>query len=173
MSNKDKALKFMRKERLLGVCTLDFVIAEGDRVVLLDVLDKENGGILEIPSFITDIFGSPLVGCKFSEVHINNQDYKEFNAFELCSGMLSKRLKLVFKNPMNVIGMSYMFYNCKLLEELDIRGIDMSNVKDIRGMFTGCDRLKNIKCSEQTIRCMEGKIKSGLRNIKINNNNNI
>ena len=41
--------------------------------------------------------------------------------------------------------MSYMFYQCISLEELNIDNFDTYNVKDMKGIFCECIKLKEIK----------------------------
>ena len=147
-SNSELAELYDRKQRLLGNKVIEFIVVDEDNVLLLRVLDKENEGRLEIPSFITGIIGSdPLNKCNYSEIYINNRDDKEFIARGLCSGMESRKLKVKFKNWSNVVDMGYMFNVCKNLEELDLDGIDTSRVRSMRGMFNRCKRLKRIDVS--------------------------
>ena len=41
----------------------------------------------------------------------------------------------------SVTDMSYMFKNCSYISDLDLTGWDTSNVKTIKGMFEGCEKL--------------------------------
>ena len=81
LSNRDMAKIYDKKQRLVGEL-LRYELLEDDRVLLIDVLDKENSGRLVIPRFITDIRyrelpfygenGYALKGCKYREVYIDN-----------------------------------------------------------------------------------------------------
>ena len=42
---------------------------------------------------------------------------------------------------------SYLFYGCKLLEELDLSNFDTSRVKEMHYMFNGCSALKSLDLS--------------------------
>ena len=53
-----------------------------------------------------------------------------------------KKIKL---NTDKVDNMSYMFYQCISLEELNIDNFDTINVKDMKGIFCECKRLGEIK----------------------------
>ena len=54
LSNHDMAKIYDKKQRLVGEL-LRYELLDDARVLLIDVLDKENSGRLVIPSFITDI----------------------------------------------------------------------------------------------------------------------
>ena len=43
--------------------------------------------------------------------------------------------------------MSYMFYGCEILKELDVGKFKTDKVKDMSGMFSGCKKLKNLNVS--------------------------
>ena len=73
------------------------------------------------------------------------------NVISLCG--LFKGRKNITKIKFNkfyrttIIDMSYMFYECSLLEECDISCIKTKNVKDMRCMFSGCSSLINLDLS--------------------------
>ena len=46
-----------------------------------------------------------------------------------------------------VTNMSYMFYNCKKLEYIDLSNFDTSNVTDMRSMFYDCDTITSLDLS--------------------------
>jgi len=66
-------------------------------------------------------------------------------------GMFNKCYKLKEIKGLNtfitnkVSDMSYMFGYCFELEYLDLSNFDTSNVINMAGMFTECNKLKNIK----------------------------
>ena len=39
--------------------------------------------------------------------------------------------------------MSYMFYNCSNLTNINLSSFDTKKLKHMSGMFLGCDKLKN------------------------------
>ena len=47
----------------------------------------------------------------------------------------------------NVTNMSYMFYDCKNLESLDLSGFYTLNVTDMESMFAGCENLESLDLS--------------------------
>ena len=51
-------------------------------------------------------------------------------------------------NTSKVTDMSYMFYNCSKLENLDVRALDTSNVTSMSSMFYNCSKLKNLDVSK-------------------------
>ena len=63
-----------------------------------------------------------------------------------CSSLTSITFGDYF-NTSNVKDMSYMFYYCSALTELDLSGFDTSNVKDMSYMFSNCTSLKAIDLS--------------------------
>lgn len=50
-------------------------------------------------------------------------------------------------NTSNVTNMSYMFYNCESLKNLDITCFDTSNVTDMNSMFRNCGELTSLDVS--------------------------
>ena len=155
MSNHDMARMYINKHRLLGVkCNFVLRLEDNDEVVLVDVKDKNNTGRLVIPSFITKIDGVkcdriPLMFCNYSEIYVDNQKDRLISAKYLCAGMRSNELKVVFKYPENVVSTYGMFENDVLLEKVDISGISLQNVVNMRGMFKGCNRLSSIYLGNQ------------------------
>ena len=62
--------------------------------------------------------------------------------FYNCSSL--KELDLSNFNTNNVTNMSYMFFGCSSLNELNLFNFNTNNVINISGMFGGCsDELKN------------------------------
>lgn len=47
----------------------------------------------------------------------------------------------------NITSMKYMFYDCEVLEEIDISGFDTSNVTDMSDLFGNCFNLRSIDLS--------------------------
>lgn len=52
----------------------------------------------------------------------------------------------------NVTNMNNMFYNCRSLESLDLKGFNTSNVRDMWDMFSECENLKELNLSSFEIR---------------------
>ena len=50
-------------------------------------------------------------------------------------------------NTSNVTDMSFMFYRCSRLTNLDISNFNTANVTDMTGMFNGCDNLESLDLS--------------------------
>ena len=62
--------------------------------------------------------------------------------FYNCSSLIE--LDLSNFNTNNVINMSYIFFDCSSLKELNLSNFNTNNVINISGMFGGCsDELKN------------------------------
>lgn len=157
-TNHDLAKAYISKCKLFGVNNIfEYELLDNDRVKLISVLDKDNNGRLELPSFITDIgrsmsrgddnFYGPLAGCKYSEIYVMNNIGKRFDAGNLCSGMRSKKLKIEFKYPKCVTNMCFMFSGCRDLEVLDVSKLDTSNVEDMSWLFNRCNSLKSVDIS--------------------------
>ena len=67
-----------------------------------------------------------------------------------CSSL--KEINLTNFNTNDVINMSHMFYGCSSLKELNLTNFDTSNVIDMKDMFSECsDELKN-KINLQNLR---------------------
>ena len=56
---------------------------------------------------------------------------------------------IVFKKftRINIIDMSYMFYKCQLLKELNLSNFNTTNVINMSYMFSGCELLKELNLS--------------------------
>lgn len=149
---------------------MDIQKISNNRVKLLDVKDKVSSGRLVLPSFITD-YNTPLKGCKFSEVIINNSKDIDIDISSLCAMMDSKRLKLVVKNPEYVTSMYGLCYNSLSLEELDISGLNLKNVIDIGYLVGGCKRLKVIDMRGTDVSRVENMVGmfSGCEELSISN----
>ena len=70
--------------------------------------------------------------------------------FYQCSSL--KELNLSKFNTNNVLDMSYMFYYCTQLTKLNIFNFKTNNRTNINGILTGCSSLKDLKCSDKNIK---------------------
>ena len=69
-----------------------------------------------------------------------------FNLF----GGYSELLQIDFGGHVDtssVTNMSFMFFNCKNLKQIDLSGFDTSKVTDMSAMFAGCESLKTLDVS--------------------------
>ena len=73
---------------------------------------------------------------------------KMSNMFNRCYKL--KKINLIF-NPENVNFTSYMFNECKLLEEIDLSKMKINEKANIVHMFDGCENLKKINLSSLSI----------------------
>jgi len=64
----------------------------------------------------------------------------ELSKMETISGMENL-------NTENVTDMNYMFYYCRALESVDLRGLNTAKVTGMYGMFSGCSSLKELDLS--------------------------
>ena len=78
------------------------------------------------------------------EIRINNELIK-FNYFHIFLQKGKYIIKYSFNNYLTNI--SYMFYNCKSLINIDLSNFNTQNVTDMSYMFSGCVSLKNINVS--------------------------
>ena len=146
-SNHELAKKYESKSGLIGSSRFKLRYLEDDKVILMDVLDKDDTGLLVIPSFITDISYGALKGCKYREIYIDNSNSLKFDASGVCSGLMSVRLKVSFKYPERVVDTNNMFYGCINLARLDVSSLDTSNILDMGSMFDGCKSLQILDIS--------------------------
>ena len=87
---------------------------------------------------------------------------------------LKKILGINNLNTSNVTDMSYMFWNCKSLTEIDLNNFDTSKVKDMKWMFGGCKSLTTLDVSKfntSKVSDMEGLFAgcSNLTNLDLDN----
>ena len=66
--------------------------------------------------------------------------------FQNCSNLKSITFDENFDTS-EVMDMSYMFFGCSALEELDVRSFDTSHVTSMNYMFANCSRLSRLKVS--------------------------
>ena len=156
-SNQELAEQYKKKCSLLGIeFNLVLEYLDGDRVRLMGVKNKRDTGRLVIPSFVTDfipikvsrdaekVIHSTLLGCKFTEVYIDNSGDRDINVSGLCAGMESEELKVVFRHPERIINTKYMFSGCRSLVKLDISGLRLKKVKCMHDMFSWCLSLEEL-----------------------------
>lgn len=142
------AVKFLKKQELLGINLFEFKIDPDGDVTLFKVLDKESEGKLVVPSFVSRLAVRALHGCRFTEIHIDNKPNVKFNASNLCQGMKSESIKLRFSHWECVTDLSYSFSYCKNLKKIDFENIDTSKVHNMSGMFAYCVSLTNLNLSK-------------------------
>ena len=149
VSNHELAKRYKEKSKLIGKDILEIQYKNFDRVLLVDVLDKEDDGRLVIPRFITDIRlnnykdGGVLGGCRYSEIYIDNNDRLE-SIKGLCDKINSDRLKLSCRSGGNIKDMSQLFNRATKLVEVDISELEMRNVVSIEEMFRYCENLERL-----------------------------
>jgi len=70
--------------------------------------------------------------------------------FYACSSL--KELNISNFDTDNAYDISCMFYGCSTLEQLDISNFRTESIMNIRDIFVGCKSLKNLKCLDAKIR---------------------
>ena len=78
------------------------------------------------------------------EIYIDN---KKSNFNPIYDGKKIGFIKVKFKINKLLISTSYMFYDCKTLETIDLSSLNTNNVTDMNNMFYGCESLKSINLS--------------------------
>lgn len=106
---------------------------------------KEPGTYLIITS--GEIFGGSNLGLDYNVVAINGirRDIKRL--YNFCSYSTLREFKPVNIKTSNISDMSWMFYNCELLTELDLSNLDTSNVTNMNRMFDLCSSLIELDIS--------------------------
>ena len=66
-----------------------------------------------------------------------------------------KILKFTKFNRKDIIDMSYMFYQCTSLTQIDLSKMKTDEVKDMRSMFKGCTSLKELNLSNFNVEKVE------------------
>lgn len=169
------AKRYIEKQNLLGIDTLDIEIESRDIVRLVGVNYNGKDKVLRIPSFITDIrinyVDYLLSGSNYTDIIVEG-DIKDLST--LCSEILSERVRLDIRNckslrrlsnlfrgaknlkSVEIVGLerlkyvtdiSYMYLWCGSLEDSGIDGVEMDNVRSISHLFKGCKSLRYIDIS--------------------------
>lgn len=155
MSNHERYKKQLMKGRLLGLGdNLDIRLLDGDRVKLVEVLDKEDDGILNIPSYITDIeykasifksiggaVGSckVLSGCKYRVINIEVVDGRLLDISGLCIGLNDNvEVEVNIRGEGRVI-LDDMFKGCSNLRDISLNIESGIKVESMRGIFSNTD----------------------------------
>lgn len=158
-SNHELARRYEIKAKMLGLKEINFVLKPNDNVELIEVLDKESDGVFTIPEFITEFMvvrprnglytAQPLFqGCHFTEIRYNNNPGVIFSGNRLFYKMNSNKLKVRMQHPECLSNACEMFSSCVGLKELDIKGLDTSNVVDMSCMFSNCASLTSLDLIE-------------------------
>lgn len=166
-TNHDLAEEYELKIRLLGRRGFKLEYLSNDGVMLVDVKDKEDSGRLVIPSFITSIGRSALLGCRYTDIYIDNK--KSIDVKYLCGMLKSRELKVSFRHSELITDMRYMFSDCMDLIELDLSSVKTDNVKYMDGMFNGCKSLNVLDLSRFntiSVKKMAGLF-DGCRNLRL------
>lgn len=169
MTNHEKALRYKEKSKLIGKDIMKLELLSCDRVELVEVLDKESTGRLEIPSFITNIGYTSNVfecnihyvlnGCKYTDVYVDNSKGVRYSLRGLCSGMESDRIRLECRHWEDIVDIGSLFNNCRNLKNIELVNIDTRNVYDMSSMFNNCESLSSIDISKfntQMVKDMNG-----------------
>lgn len=157
LTNHERAIIYSKKQELLGKPIIKFELGDFDRVILISVLDKESTGKITIPSFITDIRNLVDVfrDCQFTEILIDNQPDREFNASYLFSSIKSIRLKVKFSHPECISEACQMFSASAALKEVTIENFKSLNIKNMSGMFSGCINLRKVNTEDWDVSKVE------------------
>lgn len=98
----------------------------------LHVNDVEETITTDDNGYYTRIFDEPLTSCKFM--------FRELNP----SAVNSVETIIRWPDMSQVTDMSFMFYNCKKLTNIDFSGCDLSQVTSMSNMFNDCRILTSV-----------------------------
>lgn len=146
-SNHELMDTYNTKLQMLGKRGFRYRKLDNDRVRLESVLDQDDTGTIEIPTFITDFGPTPFEGCKFTRIIIHNSPRISMSASELCKLMWSESIEVGFDYPTSVTSMTRMFTKCIKARHIKLLNKDFRNVKSMQGMFEGCIELQSIDIS--------------------------
>ena len=116
--------------------------------LIADRLKKnpENPYLLDIDtSYITDmraLFSPFIIGGELKGNHYIFRNEYKLDPYNI------KNIDIHTWDTSNVTDMSFMFYECKKLESINLSGIDTSNVRSMANMFDSCETIKNINLSK-------------------------
>lgn len=166
--NHMRARRYMEKQKLLGIDQLELRLTRGDGVLLVKVNDVNGKKELVLPSFITNI---KVVNNKLREPYsaFSGTHYEKIIINKECSikgdylfyGLYSERLKVIYEGD-SLKSMEHMFSHCMMLKELDISGINTSNVRDMNHAMFMCQELVVINLGDidtskvENMRCTFG-----------------
>ena len=82
-----------------------------------------------------------------SKIYANTNSSEMFRDFGNTTNKILKKITFENFNTTNVKYMSYMFYNCSSLTNLDVNNFNTNNVIDMSDMFSNCSSLTNLDLS--------------------------
>ena len=154
LTNIEQYEKYQARQSLVGNIFEFEIKEETDEVLLVKYnpssIDYE---VIEIPSFVTGIkknnYGHAIgifngVTQSLKVIHRHNQ-IKDMT--KLFVGFKGEKLDIVNFDTSKVKDMDGMFLGCENLKELDLRNFDTSNVEIMCYMFYGCEYLKELDLS--------------------------
>ena len=159
-TNIDKAKKFIKKQRFLGLVQFDFIYDyDNDKVYIDKVIDTTQKTI-EIPSFVQldkQVSEHPEIfrGCTCEEVIIHNVPSDTPNVqFENLFARISQQKLVIRMDHPECIGETAFgaFQDSRSLEELDLSNLTFRNTKNLQAMFKLCKNLRKVEFGK----CFEG-----------------
>lgn len=154
-TNHELAKEYLLKQKVLGTEKLLIELCHNDGIRLIEVRDKDSGGRIVIPSFVTEMKvqhcslwecgKGAFDECSFTDIYIDNPKGREISCEAIFSCMKSKRIRVQFANPEMITDMSYMFYGCKWVEEIELVKFNSINARSARSMFDGCRSLRELR----------------------------
>lgn len=124
----EKDTKLLPKNIISGVTILG-VPGNGDFTVKVD------------PSIETSRTGMENYITEIRNLDLTSIPTTSLSAF--CSSFYNLK-KVSFKNTNRITDMSFLFYNCNELEEIDFSKVNTSKVKNMQQMFYNCISLKDV-----------------------------
>ena len=100
----------------------------------------------EAPEWFESRIYEDVLYVEFHESFANARPTSTYAWFLYMSKLLSIK-GLEYLNTSDVTNMSYMFYGCEKLKDIDVSTFNTANVTNMYGMFYGCNRMEHLDLS--------------------------
>lgn len=98
---------------------------------------------ITIPKCVVEVRPGALANCVGAKyIHVDNLQSRDISLPEMCKGMKSKEIWVVFQHPERVIDLSGLFKDCKNLVKAGVTQLSILNTKQLREFFYGCEKLR-------------------------------
>ena len=117
---------------------------------VLTFFRSENSYSDKTDGVFDDIYGNTYEGIVYAGIESldagnDSEPYKNIPWFERAAEI--RMIKTMDDQPVAPVSMSFWFYNCRNLAEVDLSGFSAGNVTDMKQMFRGCSNLASLDLS--------------------------
>ena len=156
-SRHNKALRQMKKQRIIDRVQMEFELLPDDRVLISKVYDLPEASQIRIPSFVTDYVTKQNSGVEsgafkdahYSYIEIDNDPTIDINLSSIFKKIAQSSLKVKITHPERVTSTQSMFEGQKC-SSIELINFKLTRCESLKSMFDGCRRLKEIKFNGMT-----------------------